>query len=528
MVVLLAALGALAWFDNEANRGITFTPPAEPIPFADGPQIGVNAYNIQAEVDEPKIRRTLEMARDLGARFVRIQMPWEDIEIHAKGDFEDRRNEAPRSAWAKYDFLLGEMRRLELEPIARIDRPPDWARPNALASAEWQAIVAINPNASGPPDDYADYADFVAAVAKRYAGELRYIQLWNEPNLIDEWNGHQPDPALFLDMLRQASSAARAANPKVVLLFPSLSPTDGLDPRGPITDLEFLDAIYNLGGAQYFDIMSAQAYGLGQPPDEHRYVRLRPFDNWKWRRPIDTRIDVSRLPLLREIMEQHGDGAKAIWISEFGYVSGPAELPQIWGPPVSEEQKGAYTVGQIERARDEWPWVGVMNIWILRWGGPPPDPGDPTAYFALVDHDFNPLPSYTAIQQFLAQPAVAGVGAHTINHPAVEHTANGLRFRFRGTALSLRGAGITSITIDDGATTQRELNDNGIVVATGLVDGLHTVVIGGAEPTVLTVSRQQPWPWFWTLAPIVLISALTATGALFAANLANLPNKHTS
>lgn len=450
LFVLLAALGALAWFDNEANRGITFSPASEPIPYANGPQLGVNAYNIQAEVQPEKIRRTLEMARDLGARYVRFQMPWEDIEIHAKGDFEDRRNpqSGTVSAWAKYDRLFGEMRRLDLEPIVRIDRPPAWARPNAIATPEWQAIVGINPNASGPPDNYADYADFVAAVVRRYPGELRYVQLWNEPNLVDEWNGQAPDPSAFLDLLRQASTAARAANPRIVLLFPSLAPTDGLDPRAPITDLEFLDAIYTLNGGQYFDIMSAQAYGLGQPPDEHRYVRLRPRNNWSWRQPIDTRIDVSRLPLLREVMEQHGDSNKAIWISEFGYVSAPPELPQLWGPPVSEEQKGAYIVQQIERARDEWPWVGVMNVWILRWGGPPPNPEDPTAYFALVDRDFNPLPSYNAIQQFVAQPVVAGVGAHTPDHPAVEQTANGMLFRFRGTAFALRGSGTVAVAID--------------------------------------------------------------------------------
>jgi len=69
--------------------------------------------------------------------------------------------------------------------------------------------------------------------------------------------------------------------------------------------------------------MSAQAYGLGQPPDEHRYIRPRLLPD----RPIDTRIDVSRVVLLREVMERHGDGGKAIWISEFGYNSAPESIP---------------------------------------------------------------------------------------------------------------------------------------------------------------------------------------------------------
>ncbi|MBC8161003.1 MAG: cellulase family glycosylhydrolase, partial [Roseiflexaceae bacterium] len=280
--VLLGCLAVWVWLDNAANRGITFAPAAQPIAYADGPQLGVNAYNIQFEPEQAKVLRTLDLARELGARYVRLHMPWSDVEIHAKGDFADRRNGPPVSAWAKYDFLFTAMRERGLEPIVRLDRPPEWARPKAIATPEWQAILAVNPNADSPPDNAADYADFVAAVAARYAGQVRFLQLWNEPNLADEWGGKPPDVAQFLALFRQASAAARAANPQVVILFPSLAPTDGLDLRGPITDLEFLDATYQLGGAASFDILSAQAYGLGQPPDEHRYVApRRPFS---WRR----------------------------------------------------------------------------------------------------------------------------------------------------------------------------------------------------------------------------------------------------
>ena len=515
--LLLNLLAAFAWLDNAASRGITFTPAPQPIAHANGPQIGVNAYNLQFEVEQAKVARTLDMARDLGARYVRLHMPWSDVEIHAKNDFEDRRNAERKSAWRKYDVLFAMMAERGLEPIVRIDRPPDWARPRGIAAPEWQAISALNPNADGPPDTFADYADFVGTVATRYATQVRYFQLWNEPNLLDEWGGVAPDPARFLDLFGQASAAARAANPQVVILFPSLAPTDGLDPRGPITDLEFLDAIYDLGGAATFDIMSAQAYGLGQPPDEHRYVApRRPFS---WRRPLDTRIDVSRLPLLREVMEQHGDAGKAIWISEFGYVSAPPELPQGWGPPVSEEQKGQYIVGQIERARREWPYVGVMNVWILRWGGAPPDPADPTAYFALVDQDFNPLPSYTILQNFLAQPAVAGVGAHTPGHAAYTPTTSGAQFRFEGTRLDLIGTGTTGVAIDGGVPVEIALGDTAQPAARGLADDIHTATIGGATPEVLLVVREQPLGWLWEVGAALLLLALAGAGTLAAREL---------
>lgn len=522
--LLYAALAGFVLADNGYNRGVAYQPGRQPIAWADVPQLGVNLYGIQNEADRANVTRTLELARELGARFARMHMPWEDVEIHARGDFEDRRNPSDvKSAWLKYDFIFAEAARLGIAPIVRIDRPPDWARRRALATPEFQARKAVNGAASGPPDDYADYANFVGAVARRYAGQVRFIQLWNEPNLADEWNGQRPSPAEFVALLKAASASAKAADPQVVLVFPSLSPTDGLDPTAPYTDLDFLDEVYQLGGARLFDIMSAQAYGLGQPPDEHRYIR--PRTDWNWRRPIDSRIDVSRVVLLREVMELHGDAQKAIWISEFGYVTDspdvPAEKRFTWGPPVTEQQRAAYTVGQLERARREWPWLGVMNVWFLRWGGEPPDPRDPTQNFAIVARDFGTTPTYDALKAYIARGAVAGPGAHAWTHPAVQSgvVAYAWTLRFAGTSLALDGMpGPAEYAIDGGPQTQRNPDVEGgpVTLASGLSDTEHTLTIRieNGPPRAFVVARAQPLGWLWALAPALLLAALAVVGAL--------------
>ncbi|NJP07098.1 MAG: polymerase, partial [Chloroflexaceae bacterium] len=107
-VLLLIALIAVIWIDNALNRGITYIPAPEstPIPWADGPILGVNAFHLHLEADPKAFTRTLKLARDLGATHVRMQLPWEDIEIHGRGDFEDRRHPDTVgiiSAWQKYD-----------------------------------------------------------------------------------------------------------------------------------------------------------------------------------------------------------------------------------------------------------------------------------------------------------------------------------------------------------------------------------------------------------------------------------------
>jgi hypothetical protein len=525
--LLLGALAAAAWFDNGANRGVTFTPPARPLPQADGPQVGVNLLNLHAEPDPAVVSRSLEMARGMGARYARMQLPWEDIEIAGKGDFVDRRNDldgdgSPDAvdAWRKYDYIVDTAASLGLSLTLRLERPPQWARARASATPEWQEGLTRDGNSTGPPDSLADYGDFVGRVAARYRGKVRFYQIWNEPNLKNEWNWQEPRPEDFVELLRVGASAVRAADPAAVVIFPSLSPVDGLDKRAPMTELEYLDRVYQAGGGAYFDVMSAQAYGLGQPPEEHRYVRLRSLDNWVWTRPLDTRADVSRIVLLREVMERHGDAGKAVWVGEFGWNSAPDTIPAdrrtTWGEPVSEQQKGEYLVGMVERARQEWPWVGVMNVWMLRWGGAPPDPNDPTPYFALVERDFTPLPAYERLAAYLRQPTVAGVGAHTWGHAAVERIDGGWRLRFSGTRITLVGGleGDVDPTLDGTPITLSRDGVDGMqaLSADAPRDGDHTLEMrtSGDPPEWFTVERAPPPGWVWPLAvglPTLLLAA---------------------
>ncbi|NCC35094.1 MAG: polymerase, partial [Chloroflexia bacterium] len=272
--LLLVSFAGFVWADNALHRGVVFTPDPEPIPLADGPTLGINLFNVHLEPDPVAVQRSFELTAELGARFVRMQVPWDDLEIHGRGDFEDRRNvEAIGvvSAWAKYDRIASAARDAGIELIWRLERPPVWARSQFEADPVFQAGLLVDGNSTGPPDDLADYAAFVRAVVERYNGDgvddapgspvVRHFQIWNEPNLRNEWNWHDPRPEDFVELLRVGATAVRAANPEAVVIFPGLAPTDGLDFRAPMTELEYLDRVYRAGGAAYFDVMAAQGYG---------------------------------------------------------------------------------------------------------------------------------------------------------------------------------------------------------------------------------------------------------------------------
>jgi hypothetical protein len=522
IICLLSCIGLMVTvtIDNAWHRGIATTPTTQHIPYADQQYLGVNLFNIQYEPDPAVVTRSFATAHQLGARYARIQMPWEDVEIHGRGDFEDRRNpEHVRSAWEKYDAIVAEAMRHDIELIVRIDRPPAWARLRSAATPRFQAGIQENGDSTGPPDDYQDYVNFVATVVSRYP-QLRYIQIWNEPNLAYEWNWELPNPVAFTELLTRTAATIRRINPQIVIVFPSLSPTDGKEPRiAPMSELDFLAQCYAAGAADAFDIMSAQAYGLGQPPDEHRYVRLRwhplqPFHNLD--RPIDTRIDVSRIVMLREVMERAGDAHTAVWVSEFGYNSAPDTIPAerrtLWGPPVSETQKGDYVVAQLARARQEWPWLGVMNLWMLRWGGPPADPANPTPYFAIIAPDFAPYAGFDIIKKAMRRPTIIGAGTYPWQHPAIQHIdARTWQVSFHGTQVAIRSSATdASVRIDDGEMQYLPVGNGETILARGLADTPHVLTYqSSVAPTTLLIWRTQPWRVFFEILPWLWVGLLT-------------------
>ena len=144
------------------------------------------------------------MSTDAGFRFMRQEFQWEDIEIHAKGDFVDRRNDEDGvDAWAKYDNIVDLATLHEIEIIARLSNPPSWSR--ALSDAEIGSLA--------PPDDFNDYGDFVATVAERYNGRIHYYQIWNEPNGNEEWGKQDVDPEAYTELLCVAYAAHQGGQP---------------------------------------------------------------------------------------------------------------------------------------------------------------------------------------------------------------------------------------------------------------------------------------------------------------------------
>jgi len=497
----------------------------EPIAHADVYPFGINVF-LEQEAEEWKREKVVQMIADVGFGWIRQEFPWEDIEIHGQGDFEDRRHDPHRSAWEKYDHIVDLTQQYGLEIVPRLSNPPAWSR-----------ALTDTIGTYAPPDDLADWGDYVYTVVSRYRGRVRYYQLWNEPNIYPEWGEQPVDPEGYTQLLCEGYRRAKEANPDVVIISGALAPTVSLHPGpGPalgLSDFVFLQRMYDAGASECFDILAVNDYMLWSGPTDRRM----------W--PIN--INFSRPLYIRDIMVANGDAAKPIWISEMNANAVPND-PAIadfgaYGQ-VTPEQQARYAALAYQRVMKDWPWVGVVNFWFFK------RPSDAERnqswyYFRMVEPDFTPLPVYDAIKEVTTNlTPTLYPGTHQEDHWALAYegtwdtvhdaeavlgayrraTAPGatLRFTFEGASLTLipgPGAGEVEVGVDDNQSRRVSLDGRSVKLVRGWQQERHeialTTIAGKVNIDGLTVHRppiQSPIPTIQY--PFYLALCLAAVWAL--------------
>jgi hypothetical protein len=484
--------------------------PEVPIAHAGVSPFGINTF-LEQEVEPEKVERALIMIQEAGFRWIRQEFPWEDIEQSQRGDFWDHKWDI--SAWEKYDRIVELANRHGLQIIARLDNPPAWSR----ADGDAKGTLA-------PPDDLNDFANFVYTIVSHYKGQVKYYQIWNEPNISPEWGEQPVDAAGYVRLLQLAYRRAKEADPDCVILSAGLAQTVETGPMN-LNDLTYLQQMYDAGARGYFDIMGVMAYGLWTGPGDHR--------------ASPELTNFSRPQLIRDVMVRNGDAGKPLWATEVGWNAVPADFPAfpLYGR-VDVWQQARYAVQAYERAQKEWPWMGVMNYWFFK-RATDAETDQVFYYFRMVEPDFAPLPMYVEMKQYANQPPRVYWGYHQEDHWALEwvgaweqvddgrailgglrrasESGAALRFTFVGTELQLAvhkssQGGVFQVSIDGKARADVDLQSNtdqyGLLVplARGLPDGPHQVeiVVGGRPGTQADIDgllvRRRPQSWLYAAA----------------------------
>ncbi len=112
-------------------------------------------------------------------------------------------------------------------------------------------------------------------------------------------------------------------------------------------------------------------------------------------------VNYGRNQFIRDIMVANGDAGKAIWISEMNWNALPNEsgLAPIYGR-VSLEQQARWSTIAYQRAREAWPWVGVVNFWYFKRADTS-ELGQSWYYFRMLEPSFQPMPVYAEIMKYI-------------------------------------------------------------------------------------------------------------------------------
>jgi hypothetical protein len=525
LIVLLGLWGGARTLTSYESRGVVSTMPPADAPLLPGKAVGVQTF-LDKEVDVANIRRTAEMLKEGGVTNVRQAFSWCELETTGRGVYWDYANNKP--SWQKYDQIVDALAADGIAITARLDNAPTWARPG-------QTNDPTSLCQKGPPTDLSAYSDFVKMFTAHYRGKIAAVQIWNEPNLSEEWGG-KLNVVQYTDMLKRAYQAAKQGDPDVTVVTAAMAPTAETDPRVGMSDLTFYEQMYQAGAKGSFDVLAVNVYGLGAPPDDRRLSAAR--------------FNVSRPLLVHDIMTRYGDTTTPVWATEFGYNSLPKGWtgePSIWGPNVDEQTQARYLVGGLTRMKEEWPWMGTVFIWGFRWAERPgtfgKDPNNPVGppkpepYFALVNYDFTPRPAWNAVRQFartqtLRTGRTAASDALIQPGPGWEHADGSattlttsvpdaaLTIPFTGTDLAVIGTdGSIRLTVDgkDRGTVTLAPSANGVArLASNLANGPHTVVLRSTGGTVrlssFLVQRRAPFGWVLPLLTLGVI--LIGAGAI--------------
>ncbi|HEV7665060.1 MAG TPA: cellulase family glycosylhydrolase [Chloroflexota bacterium] len=371
LLLLVSALsgGAFDSLTIDLRHRVVAATAARPIMLAAGPppQVGVNVF-LEQEVESAKRQRSIDLLHQAGVTWIRQQLPWEQVEPVARGQYVDPK--FGDSTWAKFDDIIDRARGAGLHVVLRLDTSPRWALPP-------DAVDGL-----GPPVHNEDYWDFVGQVAMRYRGRVEAYQIWNEPNLTSEWGRAAPDPAAYARLLRGASERIRAADPDARVLMAALAPTltENNDAQN---ELLYLQQLYEAGARGTFDVLAVQAYGLRGGPDD---PRIDPSD-----------VTFSRPSLVRQVMERNGDTATPVWATEMGWNVNPPNFAEQRFGRVTPSLQARYTVRAIERVGEQWPWMQVVCVWY--WKRPDTTNRDQDWFwFRLADPDFSLQPVYYSLR----------------------------------------------------------------------------------------------------------------------------------
>jgi hypothetical protein len=219
------------------------------------------------------------LAQDAGADSLVVTVDWRAAEPQ-RGVFR----------WRAFDEIYDASLARGIRPVFSVLYAPPWSWADGLTCEPDPRYCRYPPS----PEHDDDWRDFVRRVADRYP-ELAAIQIWNEPNIPQFWQGGI-DPERYTEMLKLAYAATKSENAELPVLGAALANWWGDDGERGMADRRFLRRMYYAGAKGHMDGIAVHPY----PAD---------IDLWQF---FKTLTD------LRTVRDAAGDSDTKLWATETG------------------------------------------------------------------------------------------------------------------------------------------------------------------------------------------------------------------
>ena len=348
-------------------------PTCEPSASYRGPKIDLNVQSATGDPAQPirsyqSVEHLVDLAKDAGAKVISTSTSFKTMQPFPKKamrfTYIDRTIRAAHAAGLQVRLQVMGMPRWGLDEPAYPSQPP-------RSDAELQV-----------------WSELVTRLMQHVQGRIDYLEVWNEPNNPNWWPTG-PDPEEFAHLLGVTYTAVHAVSPTTQVVSGGLAGND----------IGYLERVYQaFGDLGYqttpFDMLGSHPFAGDHAPDSvdpaKRYER-KPFGLYD--------ENFSGFMGLHAVMADHGDEAKPVYISQFGYSTRAAKGRKA----VPDRLRADYLTQALKQT------TCVHYVPVFSWYALHPTPWDPQEY-TLLDKQGRPNQTYQALAAWGRQVAEAGAG----------------------------------------------------------------------------------------------------------------------
>ena len=227
-------------------------------------------FGIQIFVERERADDLARSAINLGVDWVKIDVAWAEIET------------APDVySYSALDAMIAAMELAGLNIMLTVYDAPEWSR-----STYSENLNSQFKGYTGPPEDYNDFAAFLANLATRYAGLVDAYEIWKSPNLVKFWtvpvytrprertddgdygipDEIQMGARHYAPLLELAYRTIKSHDEKAMVITAGLAPAGYGDNYNAIDTVTFLTNLLDEGAAEFSDAIGAIFSASAVPP----------------------------------------------------------------------------------------------------------------------------------------------------------------------------------------------------------------------------------------------------------------------